>query len=67
MSSLIQVNNMKEMRDFLETYLLKIVDEDEEDEYNEEIKSNKKIKTYIIESNIANPKEVLKNTENSAL
>ena len=46
---------MKEMKEDLQNYLLKIVDEDQE---NEEQGNDKKIKTYIIESNISSPSNV---------
>ncbi len=54
MSGLAEVKNMKEMRESLQDYLLKTTDEEEE----EEKKNDKKIKTYIIESNIRHPKEI---------
>ena len=56
---------MKEMKDLLESHLLKINDEPEED--TEDKRNNTKIKTYIIESNIDNPKKIKTLPENSLL
>lgn len=50
-----EVKNTKEMKDTLQDYLQKI-NEEEPDE--EEKKNNKKIKTYIIESNIDAPLKI---------
>lgn len=55
MSSLRETNDMKEMKEGLQNYLLKIADEDQE---NEDQGNDKKIKTYIIESNISSPTSV---------
>ncbi len=52
MSSLKETKDMKEMKEGLQNYLLKIVDGDQE---NEDQGNDKKIKTYIIESNISSP------------
>jgi len=72
MSALKETKDMKEMKEGLQNYLLKIVDEDQE---NEEQGNDKKIKTYIIESNISTPEKiahlpkysVIKPTDNSNL
>jgi hypothetical protein len=50
------VENLKEMRESLQDYLLKVVDDTEEG--IEESKNSKKIKTYIIESNTPDPRKI---------
>jgi len=54
---------MKEMRDALQDYLGKIVEEESE----EEKKNDKKIKTYIIESNITDPRRISKYPSNAQI
>ena len=55
MSSLTETKDMKEMKENLQNYLLKVVDEDlEEDEHG----NDNKIKTYILESNINSPDKI---------
>ncbi|MDO9035222.1 MAG: hypothetical protein Q7U51_08480 [Methanoregula sp.] len=55
MSSLKETKDMKEMKDGLQSYLMKIEDDDQE---SEEQKNDKKIKTYIIESNVSDPSKI---------
>jgi hypothetical protein len=72
MLSLKETRDMKEMKEGFQNYLLKIVDEDQEDE---DRGNDKKIKTYIIESNISSPEKiaslpkysVIKSTDNPCL
>lgn len=59
-----KVENMKEMKEALQAYLLKEV-EAEEYEEEEEKGNDKKIKTYIIESNINKPKAISKIPSNA--
>lgn len=55
MSTLKESKDMKEMKEGLQNYLLKVVDEDQEDE---EKGNDKKIKTYILESNISSAENI---------
>lgn len=72
MSSLKETKDMKEMKESLQNYLLKIVDDDQK---NDDQGNDKKIKTYIIESNVSDPrnisripkKTVIKSTDNQNL
>ena len=72
MSTLKESKDMMEMKDSLQNYLLKVVDNEEE---SEEQNNDKKIKTYIIESNISDPEKVahfpkysaIKSTDNKNL
>lgn len=54
MTQLNQVNGAKEMAEQFQDYLLKVTEEEDE----EEKRNDKKIKTYIIEANIPNPEAI---------
>jgi hypothetical protein len=64
MLSLKETKDMKEMKDSLQDYLLKVVDETDEDE---DQGNDKKIKTYIIESNIDAPEKISHTPKNSII
>lgn len=61
MGELGPISNMKEMKDTLQAYLLKTENLPEDDEKGNE----KKIKTYIIESNISDPGKIKKTPKNT--
>ncbi len=64
MLSLKETKDMKEMKDSLQDYLLKVVDEADEDE---DQGNDKKIKTYIIESNIDAPEKISYTPKNTVI